>query len=340
MITIDRFVIHELVKEPRKTEASTIFSQSLGEIDDLSTKLVEEVHKTYNTSTTLKNTVFLDRNDRIFKNQIENYLNKNDNDSFYQFSEKSLKELENEIVKEAFASGGFYMYADYRLDSNRYIIVVLLRKRGGLNLKLVKGVYAVDPSENLNIDKIAMGFRLNYSIYSAVNDDRNYLALITNQQDKVSGYFKDWVVAGGVVSNETNTLNMIRIIKNIPLPLNENGEIYDRNQFQREVYDVINSSPSKRANLKVIGAHFYGEDNENRIIDYASKNDIQIDNDFKRSASIKNLITIKAAVKGIELRVDFDKLNQNEVDVKDNMVIIRDMGIIDQIIQQKKDADN
>ena len=72
MLTINRYVIHELVKKAKKSEASTIISKELGTKNEFSKALLEEVHQTYNDSTSLKNTVFLDRNDKVFKNQIEN----------------------------------------------------------------------------------------------------------------------------------------------------------------------------------------------------------------------------------------------------------------------------
>jgi nucleoid-associated protein len=51
----------------------------------------------------------------------------------------------------------------------------------------------------------------------------------------------------------------------------------------------------------------------------------------------KKLITIRARITGIELNVDYDRLNANEVDVQDNMVIIRSQAIVDQINQQRNE---
>lgn len=342
MLTINRYVIHELFKLQNKTEASTTFSQALGEVNDFAEILLNEVHQTYSDSTSLKNTTFVKRNDKVFKNEIEKYVESYSDDEFYEFSTKSLKELENEIISEPFAVGGFYLYADYSISNARYIIVVLLRKKAGLNLRLVNGTYVVDPSENLNIDKIGMGFRLNVSIYADADDNRNYIALITSQKDKISTYFKDWVVAAGVASDQKNSDGLVNIVKNIPLPKNENGQDeMDRNEFTKSVYNFIESSPTKMVNLMVLGEHFYGEDSANALIEYAEKNGIIIDNEFKRNASsIKRLITIKAHVKGVDLSVDYDRLNENEVDIHSDMIIIRIPEIIEQIKSQRKSIDN
>lgn len=336
MIRIHRYVIHELVKKARMTTASAVFSNSLGNPDEISKRLVEETYMSFNNNPGLKNTGFVDRNDKVFKNDLLQYLSSFSDQDFYDFTVNSLTELESEIIKEPLATGGFYLFADYEVDSKRFILVVLLRKKDGLNLKRINNVYVVDPTENLNIDKIAMGFRLNLNIYQSDNDDRNYLALVTHQKDKISDYFKDWVVAGDIIGNDKNTRSLINIVKRIPIPQNEDGtEAYDRESFQKEVYNFIDSHPKKIVNLSNLSAHFYGEENSERVIDYANANSIIIDNEFKRSSSvIKGLITIRAKADGIDLKVDYDKLNENEVDVQDDMIIIRVPEILNQVKEQ------
>lgn len=340
MLKIHRYVIHELQKEARKVDTNLIISEHSADHDDLSGILVDEVHETYNRDSYLKNTIFQDRNDNTFKKKLSSYLDDSTDDNFYSFSVDSLKSLERAIKSEPFAVGGFYLYVDYTIESNRFIAVILLRKKDGLNLKWVNGMYVVDPTENLNIDRIAMGFRLNYNIYSSAGDDRNYIGLITNQKDTVSKYFQEWVAAAGLVSNDKNTSSLVTIIKNIPLPTDDNGnDLLDRDSFKKEVYDFIDSHPKKIVNLNNLSVHFFGEDRPSHIFDYAQSEGIIIDNEFKRSSvPLKRLITIRAKVKGIELNVDFDKLNSNEVDVKEKMVIIRNPAIIDQINKERDRA--
>jgi nucleoid-associated protein len=346
---INRFVVHELIKEVRKkddpiTDVETLFSEKLADVDDSSTLLMEEIHKSFSSNTSLKHTHFQDRNDKVFKKTFENYVAAMQDDLFYKFSEDSLKELKVEIKKEPFATGGYYIFADYEYDHKQFVSVVLLRKRPGLNLVFKDHVFMVSTTENLNIDKIAMGFRLNYELYKSAGDERNYIALITNQQDKLSGYFKEWVVAAGVISDDKNTGALIDILNHIPLPKDESGnEKYTRETFKKACFDFVDQHPDKQVNLKNLSEYLFGEDNATAINDYAAGNQIIIDNEFKRnSAAWKKLITIKAKVEGIELNVDYTKLNDNEVDVQEenNMIIIRSEELVKQIIAQKNGPAN
>ncbi len=346
---VNRFVVHELIKEVRKkddpvTEPELVLSEKLATVDTSSERLMEEIHKSFSSNTSLKHTHFEDRNDKVFKKSFEAYVAGMADDLFYKFSEDSLKELKVDIQKESFATGGYYIYADYEYDHKQFISVVLLRKRPGLNLIFKDGVFAVSTTENLNIDKIAMGFRLNYEIYKSAESERNYLALITNQQDKLSGYFKEWVVAAGVISDEKNTNQLVRILNNIDLPKDELGrDKYTRDTFKKVCFDFIDQHPDKQVNLKILSTYLFGEDNETALNDYASNNQLIIDNEFKRNAgSLNKLITIKAKVEGIELNVDYSRLNDNEVDVQEdnNIIIIRSEELVRQIIERKNGPSN
>jgi nucleoid-associated protein len=347
---INRFVVHELIKNVKKnkgdadTEPELVLSKHLASSDASSELLIEEIHKSFSSNSALKHTHFEDRNDKVFKKSLEKYLTDINDDLFFKFSEDSLKELKVEISKEPFATGGYYIFADYTIDSKQYISVILLRKRPGLNLIFKDNGYVVSTTENLNVDKIAMGFRLNVGIYESAEDDRSYIALITNQQDKLSGYFREWVVAAGVISDEKNTSGFVKILKGIEIPQDEEGnDKYNRETFLRVCYDFVNGHPEKKVNLRNLSKYLYGEDNETQLIDYAASNQIIIDNEFKRnSGALNRLITIKAKVEGIELNVNYGKLNENEVDVheEEEYIIIRSKELVEQIISQRNGSTN
>jgi nucleoid-associated protein YejK len=83
----------------------------------------------------------------------------------------------------------------------------------------------------------------------------------------------------------------------------------------------------------------YGEGNENYIMNFATANSFVIDPNFKiDNTTFKRLITIRAKVKGIELNVDYEKLNEQEVDVdiEQGIIIIRSAELAKQINDQKQ----
>lgn len=323
-IKIRQIAIHYLEKEVKETKADIDYSDKPIEKNDFAINLLQQVHNAINSSPSLKNATFKEDEENKFTKTLTKYIENPTEDKFDSFTH-SLDLLKEKVEKEAFAKGGYYLFADYTADKSRYLSVILLRKKSGINIIKKGGAYILDSTENLNIEKIAMGLRLNFSIYNAKTDDRNYLALITTQQDgEVSEYFKDWVLAAGLIKNSVNTENMIRVIKTIDLPIDDAGnELFSRGEFHKAVFEHVNNRRDKRINLFEIGEVFYGGEQKTALRDFADANGITIDSEFKRDApKWKSLISIKASVPGININVDYDKIGQDGVEIKGDRIII------------------
>lgn len=327
-IKIVRYIIHFLEKEKGKTKSNLDLSKSISKDDEFSKTLVEELHKSINESSTLRNTKFKENSSNEFSNSLNNYLEISEDELFTEFSQ-SIEKLKNSIEKVSFAIGGYYLFVDYYISNKRYISVVLLRKKNGINIFKEGDIYKLNTTENLNVEKIAMAFRLNFEIYlnSEIEEEKkNYLALITTQQDgEVSKYFREWVNGGDMIKSSANTSNLITLIKTIDRPKDEEGnEIYKGlGDFQKAIYDYSKSNKSRMINIFDLSKHLYGEKEGNKISDYAKECNIIIDPEFKKDTSKwRGLITIKASVSGIELNVDYNKVNDDEVKVLDDRIVI------------------
>jgi nucleoid-associated protein YejK len=338
MHTITRYVIHEVHKAAKSSEVAIEYSEKIAIVDDFSKKLIEETHKSFGTSATLKNTVFEEGHSTKFHTSLLKYLNDQTDEEFYSFSTTSLEDLKTRVEKELFATGGYYLFADYMFDDKRYISTILLRKKDGVNLKKIDNVLRPVAGDNLNIEKIAMGFRLNHGLFISNEQEKRYIALVTTQKDVLSGYFKDWVQAGGIIAFEKNTSSLVTIIKSIDIPLDDDGKpkFASRQDMSKAFYTAIEKAGGKVINLHSLSEQFYGNDKRDHIQKYASANQITIDSEFKKALPVlKKLVTVHATVKGIELFIDYDKLNANDVDVKEKLIVIRSKELADQIRQQK-----
>lgn len=336
-IKINKYIIHLLEKEAKKTETTLDFSNDVMESDEFSIALMTEIHKAITESSSLKNTHFKDNESNNFTNSLIDYLSTDGEDDFFTFS-KSLEDLKAKIENESFATGGYYLFVDYFVDGKRFIGVILLRKKSGINITKVGNTYKLKTSENINIDKIAMAARLNLEIYSDTEDKRNYLALITTQQNGVvSKYFREWVLAAGYIKNTLNTANLVMIIKSIDLPIDEDGNkrYNNHNEFKKAVYEYAKSRANRVVNLKDMGRHFYGDDKELTFLNFAVDNNIILDPEFVRdSAKWKTLVTIRARVEGVELNVDYNKINKDDVVIEENRIVINSKTLVNQINKQ------
>lgn len=182
-----------------------------------------------------------------------------------------------------------------------------------------------------------MAFRLNYEIYLENDPNRNYLAIISTQRDgAVSGYFRDWVSAGGLIKNDKNTSNFVAIVKSIDIPKDDDGnDMFTRNEFQKAVFDSVNLRKDKIVSLKDLSKKLYGEENEDKFMNYAIENKLILDPEFRRdSKKWRGLTTIKAHIPGIEIIVDYDKVNSDEFSTTGETVIIKSKKLVDQINKQ------
>ncbi|MBF6653852.1 nucleoid-associated protein [Flavobacterium columnare] len=345
-IKVNKYIIHFLEKEKNKAEVKIDFSDKVSKSDDFSNVLVKSLHKSISESPSLKNTKFKINNSNEFSNSLNSYLElieDENEDAFYELS-KSITALKEKIETKPFATGGYYLFVDYFISNNRFIAVVLLRKRDGINIIKKEGVFTLDNTENINIDKIAMALRINFAIYlnsDSEEEKNNYLALITTQQDgEVSEYFKDWVNAGDMIKNSVNTKNFIRLLKLVDLPKNEIGEEKFKGveELKRAVYEYVKDKKSKTINLSDVSSHLWGEDKKNILSETAKNYSIDIDNEFKKETRIfKELITIKASVDGIVISVDYDKINPDEVDIKEDVIIIKNKKLATKLNNRYKE---
>jgi nucleoid-associated protein len=343
-MTVHSCVIHEVIKNPKSTDVGLDISKDvLKEEDRKSTELlVENIHKSFGSDTALRNTHFEPVGDTVFSSDLRKHIVRPADMPFYKWTINALHSLKKDYIsKEIFAVGGYYVFADYTIEERRFISVMVIRKNdAAINFTVQDGNIKPVIEPKVDTDHIAMGFRLNHALYNSGELDRNYISLLAKSQgEEVSGYFKNWVHAAGVISPVKNSQLLVDIIKKIDLPKDENGnDRYTREDFQKTVYSLIESSHGKTVDLPAISKHLYGSEKEEFITNFAATSDIQIDPEFKRAPSIlRKLITVRAYTEGIELNVNFDKLNSNEVDVQDDLIIIHSKELAQQIRIQKAD---
>lgn len=337
---LNRIIIHELIKEAGTTEASFKPSTSLLAVNDGLASMIQEVHESFEK---LINSYHKFKPHSEHKSVFINahkYTKDDETDNrFYNWSKTSMRELEGDIKSIPFATGGYYVFSDYEINGLRFLSIVIVRNKEAFNIKWdpATEMYNVDSTENINIDQMAMGFRLNVNLYKGAAS-RNYIALINKKGDGASQYFKDWVCVDEGTGPKQNTNNFIDIIKKIGLPENFDG---DEDVFFKHVYDNIEAEHKGNnglVNVDRISHLFYGD--RGRIRKYAEEEYGQeLDSEFKiHTDSLKKLIRFKAAVKGLTISLDIGLFQNDTVVLKDNSVIIRNQSIYDQLLKQRNEG--
>jgi nucleoid-associated protein len=329
---VKRLVIHQLEKESGVRDIKEYHSS----------KSLIPVHEGVNNMCALIHSSFEKDKTRYCKFQIQNinntvmkninaYMTNSSDDIFLEYSHASLDILASTIKKETFATGGYYVFSDYEVNGTRYLSIIIARKKEGFDFKWLDTQQMFDflNGENVNTDKLAMGFRLNWPLYDTnQTQERNYIALLTNQGDKFSQYFTEWVNATDIVNAKIQSDILVNAIKNIKI---DTGE--DEVEFERRAYATISSykkSNKGKVNINNISEALYGDDQKIRTyietqLQKEIDSEIHIDN-----SSLKKLVQIEASVKGINLTFDSTKFG-NEVRIEDNVLIIENNDLINQI---------
>lgn len=334
---VNRIIIHELVKLGNSSDVEYKSSSNLITIDNGITKLIEHVHSSFDQSITKYSKFDVSNTTNAVYSNIDKYLKiENDDKRFITFSKTSLSELAVLIKREPFATGGFYVFVDYIENGVNFISIIIVRNKDAFNIQWNGSDFKIDETENINIEKLAMGFRINCGLYLDENDTRNYLALISHQGDDLSKYFTTWVNADHVIDSRMNTRQLIGVIKEIGAP--ENYQHPD--DFERDVYEWIESF--RKANKNIVNIDMLSEvfySSKMYIRDYAQNNlNIEIDPSFNVSAyELKKLVRFKATAKGISVSIDIERFNSGEVRLEDGMLIIKDNKIFNELTNQRNE---
>src|SRR5690554_6924139 len=164
-------------------------------------------------------------------------------DSFLNFSEKSMKLLEKEI-KVPKAKGGYVVFLHYSQSEIDFLITIMLDKADQFTIN--DDNLDIKKLKVLDIDKIARANRINLNKWA--NGDDLYLSFIKGTRD-VSGYFQKFIGSTDLTSSKKNSQNL----KNALSKYMRNNN-YTENQKERannQVSAYLQRQYDKKADIEV-----------------------------------------------------------------------------------------
>lgn len=318
---VSKLVIHEVIKESSSKTASVYTSNYLLPIEVSKTVRLAELLNNSFGKDKIYNALFKTDDEYIFPSEFKIYIeSEKSNDNYIQFVTKITNHLKTEIEKAYFAKGGYLIHAEYTVNSNNYIASFLVRDIEGIVLNKESGHFAVNEIKYINVKNLAMACRININKYTSQNG--KYIAFIKgDNQEKISDYFTDWVAIFQPESNADYTTKLYEIVNNISLPLNpESGVSITRDEFRKKVVDLISANNYVVDFHMISNALYY---NTNTISEYAEKNDIELDYEFRADKRIlkkfynvtisKDNITLKFVKGDISIKIKASEENPNQI---------------------------
>ena len=298
---IKSVVVHEIIKVEKKTGATHFLSDiALDHTNEQIKEMIVSLESSFSKKT-LKRAKF---NETGFKAQIADFKK-------IQLLEQSkllTLELEKGIQNIPAAKGGYLVFCEY-MNVKNFLAVFLVRDTKGSLLKARedKG-WDVKPSEYLDLEHYAMGARVNLDILLSTSEDR-YISLVKGNTD-ISEYFENWIGIDDTKQETKDADALYELSNNIDLPKG----VTTRDDLKSKIYDFIKSQPYRSLNLRALSKHSY--DDDNTITKYCDENTIDIDSEFKLSASqLKRFYKLVVNAGEIELRAPRSKFSPNGIEV-------------------------
>ncbi|WP_034924608.1 nucleoid-associated protein [Gillisia sp. CAL575] len=319
---LKKIIIHELIKNRGENETELILSDELININDNAIGLVSTLNKSFNTDR-IFHAIFDQSEGKYFPEKFTEYLQSNrDNDDFITYTRNVISNLDDQVKKINFATGGYFAFCEYKINGYDFNSVFLIRDIEGKTLERTEHSFTIESIEYVDTNNLAMACRINENRLE--EDEINYLTLTQLKQQEISDYFKDWICIEQLQSSKEYTKELYNIISQIERPQNpETDEEYEIETFRNLVYGYISTNPNKSVNIRDLSQHFYND--PNTISEYAHENDITIDTEFRyNNRELKKFIKVEINRDGINLKFSRGAFNDKIrlSDEADDIVII------------------
>jgi nucleoid-associated protein len=323
-IQVDYMIIHELIKEQTKSAAEVSVSQELSVIDKQSISLLETLLNKYSLGKeNIRYGKFSEDEDKSFPKEFRSYVDKPSEESFLSMTTITLKNLKEIVQNIPAAKGGYFIFADYTLDSESFFAIFLIRNTEGKLITRNESTnsYRINSTKHLDLEKVAMGCKINKENY--LRSEGRYLSFTRKNQD-FSNYFINWIAAEELVDNTIYTEALLKIGNKISLPLG-----MKREELKKTIYDVAKASPNSMLRLATLDEILFK--GEGKIYEFIEKEKILIDTEFKPVSKImRKFVQISVYEENIKLEFGHDDLN-NKVQVNNDTIIIKSKKLADRI---------
>ncbi|AGH74047.1 nucleoid-associated protein [Edwardsiella piscicida] len=327
---IQQVIVHELIKEAKKdfdySKPYHLRDTPLDKSNPIVIKLINEISSLYGTK---GNSAHYG----VFKEEIteqgpipskfNEYSTCHDrsDELFVPFSIDVMKQLVKTAKEEIWSSGGFIVFCDYMINSSRFFLISMIKKKNGVTIST-----RLEPEEMIHLDlsKIHQAARINFSLFEEYKTaseidkaDFSYLSFVSKGVGQsASAYF---IAALGC----DKSLASAKATKRLPIEVKRFFSKRDElkkhaNKFHQEIIAYLDkrSSEDKSAKLSdietIAASHMTYLDDIKRddyvheLMSYLNSEDVRIPVEFvisKRSLKeVKNL-----SYKGNDIGFTFER---------------------------------
>lgn len=270
-VDLKNIVIHKLNKTAGNKKSVIKLAEKELEIGKSEIRFIADVRDSFIKRSIPTHGVF--ENDfeyNGFQKAIKEYTE--DKIDFMQFSVDSINHYKRVIENSAPATGGFLIFADFRITDNneRYILVLAIDNKQGYNLSEVALV--IQEIQNLELNKMDLASIINLTRWKLSDDPKNeiktYLTFIRGKK-KISDYFQNFI---GCLDKTTATESSTLLLNTINSYLADNYiEEKIAKELKSKILDYCQNANRERKGILLSHISFlFDEENPNHFLEYAS----------------------------------------------------------------------
>jgi nucleoid-associated protein YejK len=270
-VNLTNIVIHKINKTAGDKKSTLKLAKNEIKVGKPEIKFIADVRESFNKKSVPTHGVF---EDSIayngFQKAIKDYKDKKID--FMQFSNDSMEYYKRVIESSAPASGGFMIFADFKITDNnneRYILVLSIDNKKGYNLNDIDLV--IQEIENLELSKMDLASIINISRWELSADPKNeiktYLTFIRGKK-KISDYFQNFI---GCADKTTATESSTRLLNTMNSYINEKGiEEKVAKDLKSKILDYCQDSNKRKKEILLSHiSYLFDEQNPDDFAQYA-----------------------------------------------------------------------
>lgn len=271
-VNLTNIVIHKINKTAGDKKSTLKLAKKEIKAGNPEVKFIADVRESFNKKSVPTHGVFEDAfAHNGFQQAIIAY--KDERIDFMQFSMDSMKYYKRVIEASAPATGGFLIFADFKITDNnndRYILVLSIDNKQGYNLNEV--ALAIQEIQNLELNKMDLASIVNITRWELSSNPKNeiktYLTFIRGKK-KISDYFQNFI---GCADKTTATESSILFLNTINNYIEEKGiEEKTAKEVKSKILDYCQDCNKRKKEILLSHVSFlFNEENPDDFSTYAT----------------------------------------------------------------------
>jgi nucleoid-associated protein len=271
-VNLTNIVIHKINKTAGDKKSTLKLAKEEINVGKPEIKFIADVRESFNKKSVPTHGVFEDASAyNGFQQAIRDYTNRKID--FMKFSIISMEYYKRIIETSAPATGGFMIFADFKITDNnneRYILVLSIDNKQGYNLSEIALV--IQEIKNLELNKMDLASIINITRWQLStnpdNEIKTYLTFIRGKK-KISDYFQNFI---GCSDKTTATESSTRLLNTINSYIEKEGiKEKDAKELKSRILDYCHDCNKKKKEILLSHISFlFDEKNPDYFSVYAT----------------------------------------------------------------------